>query len=398
MASDTFSNYIAEVRAQLHETSTTNTFWSQTLLQQLFNESYMRRVGQLVMAYEGNFRLVAITNIIANQARYTWPAGFERLMKLEIVRPTDGRTIPLRRWERHEATNIPPVAGDESYFPTFRPVDQGFVLEPTPDSGAASATILADFDETDPATDATYDVSTDAALSTNTVNFREGTASVQIDKTGVTEAFADLIRQSFGTISLSGSPSIDVFIPTITPLTASDNVEIHVGDASLTNSNQYNFTVTAAGWRQLTISNLGAPDATTGTGADLDAITEFKVRFNLDAVGTTANGLLVDNFQQPGTGGSAVVSQLRIEYFGTPTKLENDGDLLMEDFPVMFDRLLILDTVLAALDTEAFIENGSVRSVLRRRNELEFDWERYIDNRMVMAQQIRPFIGPYEDA
>jgi len=133
MAAETFGNYIIRVRQFLHETDEDASMWSPTFLKQIFNDSYRLRCTQLIMAFEGYFTEVATRSIVADQARYAWPAGFERAIKVELVR-TGGATVPVHRYERHIGMN--PAAGSsgdaDSYLPTYRPIGSGFVFEPTP--------------------------------------------------------------------------------------------------------------------------------------------------------------------------------------------------------------------------------------------------------------------------
>ena len=180
------------------------------------------------MAYEGYFTNIATRDIVADQQRYSWPPGFERLLKMEIVR-SDGTTTPLERNERHYSSN--PAnggGGQDGYFPSYRPISGGFVLEPSP---------------------------------------REN-----------------------------------------------------------------------------------------------------------------------------------ITDGVRIEYYGLPALLQNDGDSLHTDFPRSLDELVVLDAVVACLDSENLLETGSVRSAQRMRAEYELDWERYIESRVVGTNKIVPFIPHYLDA
>lgn len=223
----TLSNFIVRVRRYLKEADATKSHWSNDFIKQLFNTSYRRRSAQLHMAYEGYFTIVATRDLEGNQERYAWPSGFSRLLKMELVR-SDGRTIPLERYERHLDVKHTPQTSGDTYKPTFRPIGSGFVLEPAP-----------------------------------------------------TEA---------------------------------------------------------------------------------------------------------------------LVGGLRIEYLGIPEELTEDGDTLHSDFPTILDEMLVLDTAIAAFDQEGMQETGQFRTLLRLRQEWEMDWERYIDNRLIMSQQIVPWAAHYHDA
>jgi hypothetical protein len=83
------------------------------------------------MAYEGWFVSIAVRDLVTNTAQYAFPTNFLRLEKIEIVR-SNGNTVPLRQWKRHEGTNIADGPLGDQYLPTYRPLGNGFILEPTP--------------------------------------------------------------------------------------------------------------------------------------------------------------------------------------------------------------------------------------------------------------------------
>jgi hypothetical protein len=215
------------VRRWLHEVNPDNSFWSDTFINQMLNVAYRSRCTDLVMAFEGYFTNVATRDLEADVSRYTWPQGFERITKMEIVR-TDGTTVPVERHERHYARNSTPQTGGDGYLPTYRSISGGFVLEP--------------------------------------------------------------------------GPSQDV------------------------------------------------------------------------------------------------VDGLRIEFFGLPTLMQEDGDSMHVDFPRSLDELVVLDAVISCTDSENLLETGAVRSALRNRQEFEMRFARYIDNRMVSTNKITPFAPHYADS
>jgi hypothetical protein len=180
------------------------------------------------MAYEGWFTNVATRDLVAEKDRYGLPTGALRILKVEMVR-SDTRTVPLRRWERHDEINPPTdsSAGGDHYLPQFRPLGNGFVLEPGP-----------------------------------------------------------------------------------------------------------NETVTDG---------------------------------------------------------------LRLEYTGLPTELTGDGDTLHPSYPELYDELVVLDSVVAALYAEGLHEMGPSRAINKMREEWEFDWDRFIDNRVVARNMIDPFVPHYND-
>ena len=134
--SGTLSNYIVRIRRYVGEETAAKSFWDDDMIKQIFNAHYRKRCAELVMAYEGYFTIVATRDTVTDQERYAWPTGFERLMKLEIVR-SDGRTIPIQRQERHYHSKSSPASGGDTYLPSYRSIGSGFVLEPAPTLGVA---------------------------------------------------------------------------------------------------------------------------------------------------------------------------------------------------------------------------------------------------------------------
>lgn len=225
---DNLSGLTNRVRRWLHELAPGNSFWSNSFIQQQINTSYRRRCGDLVMAHEGYFTNVATRDLTEDQERYAWPPGFERLLKMELVR-SDGTRVPIERDERHYASNAGESgASQDGYYCTYRPIGGGFVLEPPP--------------------------------------------------------------------------------------------------------------------------------------------------------------------------GGTVTGGIRIEYYGLPTLMQADGDSLHADFPRSYDEIIVLDAVIACLDSENLLETGAVRTVLRQRSEWEVSWERFIDSRMISTDKIQPFVPHYPDA
>lgn len=127
----TLGNLKTRARRYAKELDATTSFWNDNFMNQLINAAYRRRCAQLIMAYEGWFTNVGTRDLEADKARYAFPSGFQRLRKLELVR-TDGRTIPIHRQERHDAGNPASAATGDQYYPDWRPLGNGFVLEPTP--------------------------------------------------------------------------------------------------------------------------------------------------------------------------------------------------------------------------------------------------------------------------
>jgi len=129
----TYSQLRTGIRRYIREVNSVTSYWSDQFIQQLFNSCYRRRCSQLVMTYEGYFVSIAVRDLEENTAQYAFPNGFIRLQKLELVR-SDARSIPIRRFERHDSVNVGgnSVGTGDQYTPTYRPLGNGFILEPTP--------------------------------------------------------------------------------------------------------------------------------------------------------------------------------------------------------------------------------------------------------------------------
>lgn len=134
--SGTLLNYRTRVRRYLQETKPASSYWPDAFINQIFNSSYRRRCAQLHMAFEGYFCSVATRDLVAQQAYYAFPSGFQRMQKLELVR-SNGMTVPIRSFERHEESNGIPSAGGDNYTCNYRPRGSGVVLEPAPNEDAA---------------------------------------------------------------------------------------------------------------------------------------------------------------------------------------------------------------------------------------------------------------------
>lgn len=130
---DTLAEFEERFRRYVREETGSRSYWSQVFFRQMFNASYRRRCSQLIMAFEGWFTMIAMRDLVTGQSTYGNPAGLLRYLKVQLVR-SDGRLVPLRRDERQEGIVIPDASsptGDQ-YLPTYRPLANGFILEPTP--------------------------------------------------------------------------------------------------------------------------------------------------------------------------------------------------------------------------------------------------------------------------
>ncbi len=128
---NTLASFEERVRRYIKQEDASTSQWSSPLIKQFINAWYRFRVAECVMAHEGFFTLIGTRDLVANAARYAWPSSMTRLLKMELVR-TDGRRVPVQRWERHYTVVQPAVSSGDSYTPTYRPVGSGFLLEPAP--------------------------------------------------------------------------------------------------------------------------------------------------------------------------------------------------------------------------------------------------------------------------
>jgi|SRR3990172_5767981 len=121
------------IRRYLKEANAATSYWDNDFLDSIFNAQYRKRSAELIMAFEGWFVSVVTRDITAEQARYAFPDGMQRVQKMELVR-LDGRTVPILRYERHREYNPASNSGSsgESYLPSWRLQGNGFVLEPAP--------------------------------------------------------------------------------------------------------------------------------------------------------------------------------------------------------------------------------------------------------------------------
>src|SRR5258706_4121578 len=94
----------AACRRYLKEADAATSYWDDIFLDSIFNAQYRKRSAELIMAFEGWFVSVVTRDVTANQARYAFPDGMQRVQKMELVR-LDGRTVPILRYERHREYN-----------------------------------------------------------------------------------------------------------------------------------------------------------------------------------------------------------------------------------------------------------------------------------------------------
>ena len=93
-----------------------------------------------------------------------------------------------------------------------------------------------------------------------------------------------------------------------------------------------------------------------------------------------------------------ITNGLYVEYQVTPNDLEANGDTLHTDWPEMYTELLILDTVAYLMDSESNLEDGAARSILRARAEMDQDFDRWINSKIIKRQNVQPLVGHYIDS
>jgi hypothetical protein len=141
------------------------------------------------------------------------------------------------------------------------------------------------------------------------------------------------------------------------------------------------------------------------TDGDTVPITAFERHYSSNSTASTGGDSYSPTWR-PISGGfvlepapnETVTGGVRIEYTGLPALLTDDDDSMHTDFPRSFDELAILDTVVAALDSEGLAETGMTKTVLRQRQEFEWDFLRFIDQRVIRVQKVDPFIAHYSDS
>jgi hypothetical protein len=95
---------------------------------------------------------------------------------------------------------------------------------------------------------------------------------------------------------------------------------------------------------------------------------------------------------------TGVTGGLYMEWTGTPTEIQDDGDGLPSDWPEEFTELLILDAVMLAFDQEGMQESGQRLTLAAQRIEMADRFAQFIQSRMISRQNVEPFSGHYSDA
>ena len=103
-------------------------------------------------------------------------------------------------------------------------------------------------------------------------------------------------------------------------------------------------------------------------------------------------GYLLEPRPQSGAG------SIRVEFVKMPDSLANDADEIDADFPEIFGELIVLDAVVALIDSEGQLEDGSAKAVLRQREEWDREWRRYINRLVTSANEIVQWNPHYDNA
>jgi hypothetical protein len=394
----TVSQLITRTRRYLRELNPNTSWWSEVFLLDMLNASYRLRNSQLIMADEGYYSFRAYTPVISNRAFYDWPNGFNRMLRLDLEVTATGASVPIQRWARRFDATESSMHLTSIFLPTYRPVGGGFIIEPAFKDGIDSPGLLDGFEDDI----SNYVASTDCVTSLNSTNVKQGSYSLQIDRTATTQDPAVVWAQRT-TLShnLSNATTIEaqVYIPSLSLIhSATSGVFLRIGSSG--GGTDYNeYWVPKAdlldGWNTVTFV-LGSPDV-VGGAIDMGAVDFVRVGFGLTTSNRLGYGFLVDSLVA-GPISTTSPYNLIIEYNGVPEDLVDDNQTLHPDFPSLFEELIVYDTVVTAMNAESMVENGVVRAINRSRLEYEAAFMKFIDMRTVSVQNVEPDRGHYADA
>jgi hypothetical protein len=392
---DTLLGLRTRVRQYVHEKNPNTSWWEDDFIDNVINSSYRKRCTQLVSAHEGYFTLEMKTPVINEESYYQWPEGFERLIKLEIEDVEAEIKVPLTRWERHRNATTLTTQGSVGYLPTYRPVGSGFLIEPALSAGGTSlAKLIEGYDSAA----STYTTGADCVLSQMTSNTKHNDACIQIDKTGGSEVNPAVYVQCTGAYDLTEHQSICfwAYIPTLAWVAQLRTVFLRIYTGADYSEYWVNEEDVVAGWNYIEI-DLSSATTTSGAGVTLAEVDTIRVGFEVGAAQSIAlYGFLIDYLHQPAENDADY--NLVLEYTGLPARLVDDADVFHDDFPVTMEELIVLDTAVVLMASEAALESGQIRSLLREKLEWEATFLRYVDSRMVSTEQVDPFIPHYMDA
>lgn len=125
-----------QIRRLLLETDSTQTFWSDTLLQDIWNHCMTERALELGEAHDGWLTLGFVTNTVAGQREYAIPEGTERIrgVWLRFESGTAVEEYQLTRDDQIGGDYYQPASGtsfrDGGFRPTYRVVENLLSIEP----------------------------------------------------------------------------------------------------------------------------------------------------------------------------------------------------------------------------------------------------------------------------
>lgn len=131
----------AEIRRNLFETAPALSFWTDTLLQDLWNAAMDLRVIQMSNVEEGWVTDAFQTDLVSGQREYALPEGTGRVKRVtQVFRAgqLDEYEIPLTRWERLSEPMQQLGGASETTVFTYRLLGNLVILEPTPQSNVTS--------------------------------------------------------------------------------------------------------------------------------------------------------------------------------------------------------------------------------------------------------------------
>jgi len=394
--SDTFSNYIVRVRGYLAEPDPIRSRWTNDFLKQLFNSSYRRRVAQLIMAYEGAFENEAkMPAITANTVYTNILETFEQLNTFTALNAQS--TISLDSSIKQQGLNSlnlnkasgSTTVGFSKTFPSSFSVgtaynDKVYLYYYALDNTLLTSSGLV------------------VKLGYDSSNYFQWT----INPTALIASQWNLVTLDLTSpTSTIGSPSLAAFTYMEINLVFSSSATVQTGykfDKLYLNEKPDNtgFYPWPTGFERMTRIELETSESRRiPIQRDERAARSFSpldtgFTSNFPSYRPIGGGFVLE----PPLAVSANISNIIVGYVGTPPMLVNDNEKLGGDFPVSFDELLVLDTALAAMDSEALLEGGAVRSILRTRMEWQDDYERYIDGRISALRRIDLADSFYEDA
>lgn len=315
--------YLLRIRKYLAEPDPLNSFWTDDFLIDMFTASYRRRALELVMAVEGYFNINTTITLVSGTTNYAWPTGMEILLKMEYVSPSAASIrVPLIRDDR-DNEKLDEDAGKlgEDYNPSFRPVANGFELEPPPSESGGTLRLE-------------YYVTRDRPIPTA---FLFNLAN---------------LGTMFITSSVDGA--FNYFVPsnTYTLTTLAAEMETRINAAATLSA----YTVmadVAAG--TVTIALVTAGDFTV----DANISGTLDIILNFDTTSPTA--------------------KVQVSGVGNPA--------LDADFPVTYDELLVMDTVIGAMEQENMLEGGQGSGLERRKAEWEINFRLIVMNRVVPTRE-----------